>query len=249
MLLIVIESPEDVNADVRNVLVTEKGPPDAHVRPEPYGAKIFTDSSVRDILVQLDRHQRCNFFVMRECLIRMGIDIMDPNVLYSTHGGLQCNLRIGHRPDEVMYAMDLIDNMETFFLQLEEVQALQEEVDQVICHVHGITPFNRPLGYRQLVLAGNDLVRVEWTTEMLNLWHFGDQQRRLVFCPMATDDWREPSDIRFHFILTFCTQPMIPILVHQQMLAVDQLQMDKKSSFRKTLLSGWVPVLGAICAH
>ena len=158
VVLVVIESPEDMNEDVRNVLVIQRGPRHLPLRPAPYGAKIFTDISTRDALVQLDMHKHCKPFKMRDCLIRLGYSVMLPDQRYDVHDGMLCTVRVEDTPELVTQAGNIIDRVEDFYLQVEEVQHMEGDIHQVICHVHGISPANRPLGWRQLILEGDDLL-------------------------------------------------------------------------------------------
>ena len=110
--LVVVESPEDANPEVRNVLVTQRGPEEAVARPHPYGAKIFTDVTPRDVLVQLDVHTKCRPFQMRDCMIRLGYNVMEPNPAHQVENGWQCNVRFGTRPSIVQKAMNTVLNVD-----------------------------------------------------------------------------------------------------------------------------------------
>ena len=69
VLIVVVESPDDAHPDVRNILSIPRGPQHAELRTAPYAAKIFTDISLRDALVQLDFHKKCKLFTMRSCMV------------------------------------------------------------------------------------------------------------------------------------------------------------------------------------
>ena len=226
VLLVVVEGPDDLNQEVRNVLVSEQGDVSACLRPTYYGAKIFTDITIRDALVQLDLHKKCKPFTMRACMIRLGFTVMERDQVYAVGNGQQCNVRIQERPVEVIQAMELVAHVEWFYLQVEEVQQMQEEIHQVICHVHGITPGNRPMGFRTLILEGDDLLNLRWIQLMRQLWPFDSTHATVVFCPMATDDTREADEIVFHFIVQYGSQYGTPVLFQQQMVAADDLPND-----------------------
>ena len=223
VVLVVIESPDDMNVDVRNVLVIQRGPRHLPLRPAPYGAKIFTDLSHRDALVQLDMHKYCKPFRMRDCMIRLGFNVMEADHRYEVNHGMLCTVRVEENPELVQRASEMIDRVEDFYLQVEEVQNMEGSVHQVICHVHGITPENRPLGWRQLVLEGDDLLHLDWIDQLRQLWPFASQDARIVFCTMATDDLREADQIRFHFVVDYGAREGVPILVRQQILAAQTM--------------------------
>ena len=75
VVLVVVESPDDMNEDIRNILVIQRGPRSIPLRPAPYGAKVFTDLSMRDALAQFDMHKHCKPFRMRDCIIRLGFNV------------------------------------------------------------------------------------------------------------------------------------------------------------------------------
>ena len=223
VVLVVIESPEDMNEDVRNVLVIQRGPRHLPLRPAPYGAKIFTDISIRDALVQLDMHKHCKPFKMRDCLIRLGYNVMEPDHRYDVRDGWLCTVRVEDTPELVTQAGTIIDRVEDFYLQAEELQHMEGDIHQIICHVHGISPANRPLGWRQLILEGDDLLHLDWISQMQQLWPFESSDARVVFCTMATDDLRDAEHIRFHFIVDYGGREGFPILVQQQIVSAQSM--------------------------
>ena len=223
VLIVVVENPDDVNPDVRNVLIIPHGPADAGLRPTPYAAKVFTDISFHDALVQLDLHKKCKPWAMRDCIVRMGYHVLVPGMLYDVEHGLCCNVRIHERPAEVTRAMQSIINVETFYLQLEEVQNIAESIHMVTCCVHAITPNNRPMGSRQLVLEGNDLLHDDWIEQLRQIWTFPNADIRIVFRPMATGDLRELAQPIFHFLIDFGGQEGVPVLVEQQVLVLEDI--------------------------
>ena len=85
VLLVVVESPADVDPDMRSLLVIKRGPPYVTLRPVPYGAKIFTGVAIGDILVQLDMHRHCKPCEVRDCIVRIGYDVIIPHRAYIQH--------------------------------------------------------------------------------------------------------------------------------------------------------------------
>ena len=127
---------------------------------------------------------------MRDCTVRLEYDLLQDGILYDVAHGMLCTVRVEPIPDQVKWASERVENIENFYLQVEEIQQRDGDVHQVVCHVHGITPANRPLGWRVLVLEGNDLLYLDWIDQMMQLWPFEATDARITFCTMATDDLR-----------------------------------------------------------
>ena len=206
---------------MRNLLVIQRGPPDVTLRPVPYGAKVFTGVTLGDILVQLDMHRHCKPFEVRDCIARVGYDVILPDQAHHFRHGQLCTVRVSERPEAVMEAMDQIQRVEPFYLQVEELRSMTGEVFQVVCHVHGISPANHPLGWRVLILEGTDLLHTDWISQMQRLWPFDYEEARVVFCPLATNDMREHDEIVFHFIVDYGEHEGHPILVQQRIVVAD----------------------------
>ena len=79
VLLIRVASPADMDPDVRNVLITQKGDPAAGIRPVSYGAKVLTGSTAREMLIHLGLHIKCKPFTMRNCEIRLALKLCRMN--------------------------------------------------------------------------------------------------------------------------------------------------------------------------
>ena len=241
VLLVVVESPADVDPDMRNLLVIQRGPADVTLRPVPYGAKVYTGVTLGDILVQLDMHRHCKPFEMRDCIARVGYDVILPDQVHHFRNGQLCTVRVSDRPEAVMEAMDHIQWVEPFYLQVEELRTMAGEVFQVICHVHGISPANHPLGWRVLILEGTDLLHTDWISQMQRMWPFDYEEARLVFCPMATNDMREHEDIIFHFIVDYGEHEGHPVLVQQRIVVADDMPSRLEGAVEKwaiTLMEG-----------
>ena len=241
VFLVVVASPADNEPDIRNILVIQRGPPDITLRPVPYGAKILTDATQQDILMQLDMNRHCRPFQLRDCIVRLGFDVMVPPQVHQVQNGMLCTVRVSDRPEAVVEAMDFIVHAETFYLQVEELQALMGDVFVITCHVHGISPENHPLGWRTMVLQGNDLLSTTWFEQMVRLWPFDYEEARLVFCPMATDDMRDANHVFFHFIVDYGVQEGHPILVQQRLRVANDIPQGNEGTTERwaiTLMDG-----------
>lgn len=109
-----VASPDDLNPDVRNQLITQKGDKKAGLRPVSYGAKVLTGSTSKEILVQLGLHKKCRPFTMRYCEVRLGTEVMQDDVRYDFDHGLWCCPTIGKLPDHVAANMERVEQVEHF---------------------------------------------------------------------------------------------------------------------------------------
>jgi hypothetical protein len=187
VLLISVASPADAYPDVRNVLITQRGDPDAGIRPVSYGAKVLTDSTAREMLIHLGLHKKCKPFTMRNCEIRLGTETMQEDVRYEFDHGLWCCPAFGRLPEYVSRNMERVEQIEQFYLQVEDFFSLRPEANDIVCHVHGVSPENRPMGYRTLVLNRNELQGNDWIEKMWRLWPFDHPFSPITFCPFAVN--------------------------------------------------------------
>ena len=86
------------------------------LRPVPYGAKVLTAATQQDLLTQLDMNRRCRPFQLRDCMVRLGCDVMVPPQAFDVPNGALCTVRVSDRPEAVIEAMDLISHVEAFYL-------------------------------------------------------------------------------------------------------------------------------------
>ena len=229
-LLVRVASPDDLNPDVRNLLITQKGDKKAGLRPVSYGAKVLTGSTSRELLVQLGIHKKCRPFTMRHCEIRLGTEVMQDDVRYHFDHGLWCCPTIGKLPHHVAANMERVEQVEAFYLQVEDFFAMRPEESSVVCHVHGVSPENRPMGHRTLVIHKNDLQGDEWIEKMWQLWPFDHPYSPIIFCPYAIPDMRECKEMIFHFAVDYGSQDGVTVLVQQEIQVVDDVPKGKKAA-------------------
>ncbi|CAL1161389.1 unnamed protein product [Cladocopium goreaui] len=229
-LLVVVDTPESLNEDLRNVLVIEQAVSDVGARRHPYAAKLSAETTDRDILAQLNLQHHCPPLALRPCHVRLGTVHMDKGQLYEYDHGTLCRTWIGNVFSQVLEAEEHIIAVDAFFLQVHSLMELRGQGINIVCHVHGITPANRPLGHREIIIDSDWLYDLEWIDRMRLLWPFGDENVGLVFAQSATQDMHESENIIFHFIAKFGTNEGQPILVNQQMWAIDDVQQDPQSA-------------------
>jgi ribonuclease HI len=230
-IIVVVDLPEALDLSVRNVLIVEQAANDVTARAQPYAARLTSEASQREILVQLDLHRNCPPFALRPCHIRLGEVFMEKNVFYDFDHGTLCRTWIGQVHAQVTEAEQSIFNVENFFLQVHSYIEHREDVDKVqrvVCRVHGITPGNRPMGHRDVIIDVEWLYDLEWIRQMQTLWPFDSETVALYFAQSATDDMNEVEEVVFHFIAKCGYNPGHPILVHQQLISVEETPRDPK---------------------
>ena len=229
-LLVVMTTPNELDEDTRNVLVIEEAVDEVGARPEPYGASIVNGLTDRQVLFHLDLHHHCPPFAMRPYYVRMGVSMMVHAQRYDFDHGTLCKTWIGHTFPQVVEAEQYITDAETFFLQVQSLLELRGPGQSLICRVHGITPGNRPMGHRDIIVPSEWIYDLEWIHQMKRIWPFQDENIMLHFVVHATADMKEEPNVVFHFIANCGIDAYVPILVNQQLVSVDAMQQDPGGS-------------------
>ena len=225
-LLVVMATPNDWDGDIRNVLVIEEAVDEVGARPEPYGASIVNGLTDRQVLFHLDLHHHCPPFAMRPYYVRMGVSMMVHAQRYDFDHGTLCKTWIGHTFPQVVEAEQYITDAETFFLQVQSLLELRGPGQSLTCRVHGITPGNRPMGHRDIIIPSEWIYDLERIHQMKRIWPFQDENIMLHFVVHATADMKEEPNVVFHFIANCGIDAYVPILVNQQLVSVDAMQQD-----------------------
>eukprot|EP00435_Cladocopium_sp_Y103_P039621 s1783_g10.t1 len=227
-LIVQVDFPEARDPTVRCALINEQSAEQHLVRTHPYAARLMSGVSEREILTLLELHRHCHPFTLRDCHVRVGVTIMQPNQQYELEDGILCRPWIGRVPEQIQVANERVSGVTEFFLQVRALREQRPELRQLVGHVHGPSPAHRPLGSRTLVWDIDWLYDLDWIDQMETLWPFEHADSSLVFVPTATPDMREQEEVIFHFIRSYGLEGRVPILVNQQMISVDELQHDPK---------------------
>lgn len=222
-VLVVIEMPESRDVTTRNVLVVEQAAADVGARPQPYGARLTCAASEREILAQLQLHHHCPPFALRPCHVRLGEVILEKGQFYDFDHGSLCRTWIGNVHSQVLQAEQAVYDAEQFFLQAQAFLEAENSPQTILCRVHGITPQNRPMGSRDIHIDPVWLYDLEWIERMRMLWPFDANFVGLYFVKSATGDQHDTGPTTFHFIARYGHHEGLPVLVRQQLVAVEQV--------------------------
>eukprot|EP00435_Cladocopium_sp_Y103_P028225 s2553_g7.t1 len=222
-LLVVVDLPESMDESIRHVLVFEQSAGEVQTRARPYGARLTSEASDKEIMAQLSLHAHCIPFALRMCKVRLGTTFMERKQFYEFEHGTLCRTWIGNTFPQLAEAEQSISDVEKFFLQ---VTALTEAVDsdefpKVVCRLHGISPENSPLGFREVIIPVDFLYDLDWIQEFQVIWPFGDENINIHFVSAMTADQHENGKPIFHFIVKCGFRHGTPILVRQHLVPVD----------------------------
>eukprot|EP00435_Cladocopium_sp_Y103_P072507 s255_g40.t1 len=227
-LIVQVDFPENREPTARCALINEQSTEPQLVRPQMYAARLFNEMMEREVLAMLELHRRCPPFTLRDCHVRLGVTIMQPNQHYEVDDGVLVRPWIGAVPVQVQQAAQHVDEVQQFFLQIQTLREQRPDVSRIVCHVHGLSPAQRPLGHREIVWELDWIYDLEWIEQMETLWPFEHVDARLTFVPSATPDMRETEHVTFHFLRAYGLGSRIPILINQQLISVDEMQRDPR---------------------
>eukprot|EP00435_Cladocopium_sp_Y103_P006955 s3639_g2.t1 len=241
VLIVNVESPETLEEDTRYILVTERGVPGTVFRSHPYAARVTTDVNARAILAQLNLHRQCFPFTVRPCDVRMAFTSMTEDRPYNIEHGANCNVWFGDVPGEIQLAQTQIQDVDSFLLQVNAMRDYQGARDVVICRVHGVSPQNQPLGYRDVYTAFDQLQGNDWILQIKQLWPFPQDHVHAVFVASATEDGTDHKAAIYHFVVAYGDHEGAPVLVGQQIVAVEA-----PNAMNNDVLERWAIVLDEV---
>eukprot|EP00435_Cladocopium_sp_Y103_P021777 s237_g5.t1 len=221
VLIVNVESPETLEEDSRYILVTERGVPGTVFRSQPYAARVTTGVNARALLAQLHLHRQCYPFTNRVCDVRMAFTSMTEERPYEFEHGANCLVWFGDIPTPIQQAGNYLEEADAFFLQVNSMRDYQGAADPIVCHVHGVSPQNRPLGFREVVLQFDKLQNGEWIQQMRKIWPFDHNEARVIFIASATDDSNDQRPAVYHFVAAYGHEDGALVLVEQCIVAVD----------------------------
>ena len=195
-IIVVVDMPETLDPTIRHTLVIEQSVNPGLIRPAPYAARLISETSAKEILVHLNLHSHCPPYTLRSCHVRLGTVMLEKNQFYEYEHGTLCRPWIGHLPFQVVEAEHRVAQVESFFLQVQAWKDIHQQ-PKITCHVHGLSPGNRPLGYRTMVIETEWIYDLEWIDHMAQLWPFKVEDLALIFSPSATANLHDHDQIVF----------------------------------------------------
>ena len=225
VFLVSIQYGDPPAGDCRRILMRGSSNDPSVISPEPYGAVVYNQISPRAILSQVGHHE-CFPFGSRDCNVRLEGLWLQNFRAYEIRNGALCDAFIGPFPNHIQVAEQFVENAESLFRIARSHFENCDGSTTLILRAHGISPENRPLGYRDLVTDYPDLLQLHWIPALKNLWPFNEDKAGVWFVSsgkIAEFDMEQTPVL--HFIVTFDTQAdHCPVLVQQSIFAVQELR-------------------------
>eukprot|EP00435_Cladocopium_sp_Y103_P008907 s549_g2.t1 len=220
-ILAVVDLPESMDESVRHVLVVEQTEGEIFARDQPYGARVTSETSDRELLAHLGLHVHCAPFALRNCRVRLGEIFMQAKTFYEFEHGTLCRTWITNTYPQVAEAEQHIVDVDRFFLQVLSLTEAEHAPLNIVCRLHGISPENIPMGARDVILPTEWIYDLAWIDEFQAIWPFADENLQISFVSTLTADMEETGAPVFHFIVKCGLEHGTPILVQQQIIPVD----------------------------
>ena len=210
------------HVDDRCVLVQEHGDSDSGAADHLYGAIVHTHVTPRSIMAQLG-HAQCFPQGVQDFTMRVAGAEVDVNTIIAIQSGYSCELSIDYFPQHVVEADRRMYHAKDFFQQARAIHENVQLHQGIIIRVHGISPANVPLGYRDIPCQYECLRNLEWLRTARTLWPFREDLADFVFVVAATTITDEFDAHVLHCIVNYnCESDGAPILVRQQIKSVNQ---------------------------
>ena len=167
VLLVVVDYGAEDPEDAR-VLVLEHALDIPH-RFQPKGSRLNGRVSARCVPMQLGM-QACYPFGLRDCQVRQRGQDMHKDVYEHIEDGSLVTVLAQAYPEHLVRISNLLTNTEQFYLHSRaEVEQLDHQNGGIILRAHGISPQNRPLGHRDVILNYDRLQDDAWIHEIAHL--------------------------------------------------------------------------------
>ena len=170
------------------------------------------------MLAQLG-HSECFPMGIRLCHVRLSGRWLHSQAEYSVRNGDLCDLFISEYPHFVEQADRSIGNAERLFQIARSVFETIPGSVRFTLRVHGISPRNCPLGFRDIYIDYADMLNLDWIPDMKALWPFRNDIASCWFVPSADSslgDWTDTPML--DFILSYVDDlEGCPILVRQKL--------------------------------
>ena len=204
----------------RCVLVSEVAPDMVPHRTEHYAAWIYSGTSALGIMIGLGHHC-CYPMGIHDCHVNLRGQQLARGTFHFAIDGSYVQIQIEAYPEHVATASRLLDNAERFYINARAAHEQQDHLSsKVIIRTHGISPANKPLGFRDMIVNFDTLGGHGWLHQVCSLWPFEPSHRpQIVFIEGTTETERdETGAIIFHFVISYVGRRAgMPILIKQTM--------------------------------
>ena len=221
VFLVVIVYTNHHGVDDRWILVRESSQDASVVAQRPYGALVISGSTPRAIMAQLGHHE-CFPFGVRDCHVRLEGRWIEHNVQHVFRNGALCDAYVGPYPPQVDAASDEVVEAEALFKVARAHFENLPGSTLLTLRVHGISPANNPLGYRDVCTDYPDLASLDWVAQIKQLWPFRPEFAKCIYLPRG--DLQADLDIDqpiLHLIVSYVVEPQgVPVLIRQRLHAV-----------------------------
>ena len=188
----------------------------------PYAARLNGRVSARSVIVQLGLED-CFPNSIRDCQITQCGQQMDRDEYVDIMDGCLLVIMKQSFPEHVRVVQRCFANVEQFLIHVRSNAEQREDAEEpIIVRCHGISPTNRPLGFRDLVFTLDDLGGISWSQRITHLWPFYERNPPTVHAVIsATDEpYQEDGKMVYHVVVSYAdTIEGVPILIRQTAVA------------------------------
>ena len=205
------------------VLVQEHGDEEMMQNPDIYAAWVGRNANTRTVMADLQRDQLIIPHGVRTIkMMSRGIS-MSHDQQHRLEDGDFIQIEFDKYPQEVTVAEGHVFNAVRMFIDIGR-HLEQQPQRTVVCRFSGVSPGNRPLGERDLVLSIDSLRAGDWYDQARHLWPFEPSSGQLVYATIV--DVAPEGTPRKQFVLQFIVNHhhvpgKVPILVTQTLFAVE----------------------------
>ena len=222
VFLVAISYNSELGTDERWILVREMSPDQSMIAQRPYGAVVSSWLTSRAIMAQLGHHE-CFPLGARDCYVRIAGRWLEQDEYHNIRNGDLCDAYVGAYPSYVEEAAETVLEAEALF---KVARAHFENLPGsavLTLRVHGVSPLNQPLGYRDVHIDYPDLATLAWIPQVLQLWPFRPEFAKCVYVPRG--DIEDGGDIyqpTMHLIVSYVFDPDgVPVLVKQKIHSIE----------------------------
>ena len=207
-------------------LIMQSCTDDAARNRSPYAARLPARATPRALVMALDLEEDLYPTGVREFFVHVRNRLIPHGLVNHFANGDLCEIQIGAIPLHIRHTATWLHNAERFFT---EVRVLMDDRDptHIQCSFHGISPLNRPLGDRILMLPIGSLYQNNWQNLATELWPFigGQIQYAFVYAEDTRTHTLAPFHLRFHFVISYDVPAFhCPVLIRQAIVALNEYQ-------------------------